>query len=77
MSYAPKGICPVQYVGSFRATWVATMEASGHGLTSRPRETSSRAMLDELLSLLDYPLHSGDALLGCFVPKVLQASFWE
>ena len=42
-------------------------EGSGQGLTSRTWETSSRAMLDELLSLLGYPLHSGDALLGGFL----------
>ena len=44
-------------------------EGSGHGLTSRPRETSSRVMLDELLFLLGYPLHSGDALLGTLLPQ--------
>ena len=60
------GICLVVFAGSFRVTWVATMDdlgilvGSGHGLTSRPRETSFRAMRDE-------PLHSGDALLGGFL----------
>ena len=43
-------------------------EGSGHELTSRPRGTSSRIMLAELLSLLGYPLHSGDALLGGLLP---------
>ena len=33
-------------------------------LTSRPREASSRVMLDELFFLLRYPLHSGQSLLG-------------
>ena len=31
--------------------------------------TSSRAMLDKLLLLLGFPLHSGDALLGGFFPS--------
>ena len=37
-------------------------------VTSRPRETSSRVMLDDLLFLLGYPLHFGDALLGGLLP---------
>ena len=43
-------------------------DRSGHGLTSRPGGTSSRVMIDELLSLLGYLLHSGDALLGGLLP---------
>ena len=39
-------------------------QGSGPGLTSSPGENSSRAMLDELLSVLGNPLHSGDALLS-------------
>ena len=39
-------------------------EKSGHGLTSRPRETSRVSFLDELLVLFGYPPRSGGALLG-------------
>ena len=39
-------------------------EKSGHGLTSRPRETSSASFLNELLVLFGYPPRSGAALLG-------------
>ena len=38
-------------------------EKSGHGLTSRPRETSNVGFLDELLVLFGYPPCSGFALL--------------
>ena len=38
-------------------------EKCGHGLTSRPRESSSELFLDELLGLFRYPPKSGRALL--------------
>ena len=44
-------------------------ENCGHGLTSLPRETSSVALLNELLVLFWYPANSGDALL-CGVPPL-------
>ena len=41
---------------------------SGHGLTSRPRETSDVRFLDELLFLFGYPPGSGCALLRGTLP---------
>ena len=41
---------------------------SGHGLTSRPRETSDIRFLDELLFLFGYPPGSGCALLRGTLP---------
>ena len=43
-------------------------DQSGHGLTSRLRETSSVAFLDELLVLFGYPSSSGFALLEGTLP---------
>ena len=43
-------------------------EKSGTGLTSRPRETSNVAFLDELLVLIGYPPSSGSALLEGTLP---------
>ena len=39
-----------------------------HGLTSRPRETSSVGFLDELLLLFGYPVASGADLLAGTLP---------
>ena len=41
---------------------------SGHGLTSRPRETSDVRFLDELLFLFGYPPGLGCALLRGTLP---------
>ena len=41
---------------------------SGHGLTSRPRESASVHFLDELLALFRYPSGSGRALLAGTLP---------
>ena len=41
---------------------------SGHGVTSRPRETSDVRFLDELLFLFGYPPGSGCALLCGTLP---------
>ena len=43
-------------------------EKSGHGLTSRPRESASEPFLDELLGLFRYPAGSGRALLAGTLP---------
>ena len=43
-------------------------EKSGHGLTSRPRETSKVAFLNELLVLFGYPPSFGSALLEGTLP---------
>ena len=43
-------------------------EKCGHGLTSRPRESSSELFLGELLSLFRYPPGSGRALLNGTLP---------
>ena len=43
-------------------------EECGHGLTSRPRESSSELFLDELLRLFRYPHRSGRALLAGTLP---------
>ena len=43
-------------------------EKCGHGLTSRPRESSSDLFLSELLSLFRYPPGSGRALLNGTLP---------
>ena len=43
-------------------------EKSGHGLNSRPRETSNVAFLTELLVLFGYPPRSGSALLEGTLP---------
>ena len=40
----------------------------GHGLASRPRETSSVAFLSELLVLIRYPPNSAGALLDGVLP---------
>ena len=49
---------------------------SGHGLTSRPRETSFISFLNELLCLFGYPPGCGSALLRGSLPfKVLYDSF--
>ena len=39
-------------------------EKSGHGLTSRPRESASERFLNEILSLFSYPPGSAQALLA-------------
>ena len=52
--------CRLRHVG-----W----EESGHGLTSRPRESASEVFLDELLLLLfQYPPKSSRALLAGTLP---------
>ena len=51
--------CSLRHIG-----WVK----SGHGLTSRPRETSDIRLLDELLFLFGYPPRSGGALLRGTLP---------
>ena len=43
-------------------------EKCGHGLTSRPRESSSEIFLDELLEFFRYPFGSGRALLAGTLP---------
>ena len=43
-------------------------EKCGHGLTSRPRETSDPAFLDSLLEVFGYPVKSGRLLLTGEVP---------
>ena len=43
-------------------------EKCGHGLTSRPCESSSELFLDELLALFRYPPMSGRALLTGTLP---------
>ena len=43
-------------------------EKCGHGLTSRPRESSSELFLNELLSLFRYPPKSGRALFTGTLP---------
>ena len=43
-------------------------EKCGHGLTSRPRESSSGLFLDELFGLFRYPPRSGRALLTGTLP---------
>ena len=43
-------------------------EKCGHGLTSRPRESSSDLFLDELLGLFRFPPRSGRALLNGTLP---------
>ena len=43
-------------------------EKCGHGLTSRPRESSSELFLNELLSLFRYPPKPGRALLTGTLP---------
>ena len=43
-------------------------EKCGHGLTSRPRESSSELFLNELLGLFRYPPKSGRALLTGTLP---------
>ena len=51
--------CRLRHVG-----W----EKCGHGLTFRPRESSSEPFLDELLGFFRYPLGSGRALLAGTLP---------
>ena len=43
-------------------------EKCGHGLTSRPRETSHPGFLDSLLAVFCYPVGSGDLLLSGELP---------
>ena len=43
-------------------------EKFGHGLTSRPRETSDPAFLDSLLEVFGYPARSGRLLLAGDLP---------
>ena len=43
-------------------------EKCGHGLTSRPRETSDPAFLDSLLEVFGYPARSGRLLLAGELP---------
>ena len=43
-------------------------EKCGHGLTSRPRETSDPAFLDTLLEVFGYPARSGRLLLAGELP---------
>ena len=43
-------------------------EKCGHGLTSRPRESVSELLLNDLLSLFRYPSKSGRALLSGTLP---------
>ena len=43
-------------------------EKCGHGLTSRPRETSHPGFLDSLLAVFGYPLGSGGLLLSGELP---------
>ena len=43
-------------------------EKCGHGLTSRPRETSEPIFLDSLLGVFGYPAGSGRVLLACDLP---------
>ena len=43
-------------------------EKCGHGLTSRPRETSHPGFLDSLLEVFGYPEASGGLLLSCELP---------
>ena len=43
-------------------------EKCGHGLTSRPRETSDPVFLDFLLEVFDYPAESGRLLLAGELP---------
>ena len=43
-------------------------EKCGHGLTSRPRESSSELFLNELLGLFRYPPGSGRVLLAGTLP---------
>ena len=51
--------CRLRHVG-----W----EKCGHGLTSRPRETSEPAFLDSLLGVFGYPAGSGRILLAGDLP---------
>ena len=51
--------CPLRYLG-----W----EKCGHGLTSRPRETSDPAFLDSLLEVFSYPVGSGRMRLAGELP---------
>ena len=48
--------------------WHIGWEKCCHGLTSRPRETSSVLFLDELLFLFGYPVASGAGLLAGTLP---------
>ena len=63
--FLPCGIvakhCRLRHIG---------MEKCGHGLTSRPRETSSVAFLNELSVLFRYPANSGGALHSGVLPFV-------
>ena len=43
-------------------------EKCGHGLASRPRESASKLLLDELLGLFRYPPRCGRALLAGTLP---------
>ena len=43
-------------------------EKCGHGLTSRPRETSDAVFLDSMLEVFGYPVRSGSLLLAGELP---------
>ena len=47
---------------------IAGWEKCGHGLTSRPRETSCPEFLDSLLEVFGYPVNSGGLLLSGELP---------
>ena len=63
--FLPCGIgahhCRLRHIG-----W----EKCGHGLTSRPRETSGPLFLDSLLQVFGYPVGSGRVLLAGDLPLV-------
>ena len=48
--------------------WHVGCEKCGHGPTSRPRESASEGLLNELLVLFGYPSGSAAALLGGELP---------
>ena len=51
-------------------------EKCGHGLTSRPRETSDPGFLDSILGVFGYPAVSGRVLLdGCLPLRYYNGSF--
>ena len=50
-------------------------EKCGHGLTSRPRETSHPEFLDSLLEVFGYPVSSGGLLSSGELP--LRFLFWQ
>ena len=74
--FVPFPYCLVGFVGLYLALLVLIIvgfvilvgEKCGHGLTSRPRESASKLLLNELLSLFRYPSRSGRALLNGTLP---------